>query len=141
MGAVALDRAVPGKLGLQAGTRVLLVNAGELAEPFVRVAPGVAVVAIDAPEAVPAGSADAIVVFCPDRAALDKFGPAVVAAYRAGGRLWVAYPKGGTRAGTDLGRDVDWGPLAAAGLRAVSAISIDARWSALRFRHLDEVGR
>ncbi len=49
----------------------------------------------------------------------------------------------GIRAGTRvwLNRDVDWGPLPVAGFRPVTQVAIDGRWSALRFRRIEEVGR
>lgn len=45
--------------------------------------------------------------------------------------VWFSYPKGGL---SDLTRDEGWGCLEAAGLRPVTAISINETWSALRFR-------
>jgi hypothetical protein len=88
-----------------------------------------------------AESFDLVQLFCPTRADLERLGEAAVAAVRPGGRLWVAYPKGGSGVTTDLNRDVHWGPLADAGWRPVTQVAIDAVWSALRFRPEDEVGR
>jgi hypothetical protein len=43
---------------------------------------------------------DLVQVFVANLADLDKFIPDAVAARKPGGLLWVAYPKGGTKAGT-----------------------------------------
>ena len=146
---MTVDPGLPRKLGIRAGSSVLLVNppAG-YADGVRAVAHGAAVVAIGpgdvADHAVGepgvVGPADLVHLFCASRAELDVYAPAAIAAYRIAGHLWVSYPKGGAKAGSDLNRDVDWGPLAAAGFRAVTQVAIDARWSALRFRRLEEVG-
>ena len=79
------------------------------------------------------GDAGVAVVFVDDadavRAMLDAHGgrlatPAV---------LWFAYPKGGR---ADINRDTLWPMLVEQGLRPITQISIDATWSALRFRPL-----
>ncbi|MGR6317567.1 hypothetical protein Q2K19_05090 [Micromonospora soli] len=46
---------------------------------------------------------------------------------------WVAYPKGG-QLGTDLNRDRLAAALSQRGVQPVRQISVDATWSALRFR-------
>lgn len=48
--------------------------------------------------------------------------------------LWFAYPKGGQR-GTDLNRDVLARALSTKALEAVSIVSFDETWSALRVKH------
>jgi hypothetical protein len=133
-----VDPRLPPKLGVRTGTRVLLVNPPDgYADGLRSAAPDAVVeVAGSAP-----GPADLVHVFCANRAELDRCGPAAIAAYRTGRHLWVSYPKGGAKAGTDLNRDVDWGPLPAAGFRPVTQVAVDERWSALRFRRVEEVGR
>lgn len=133
---MTIDPGLPKKLGIRAGASVRLLNAP----------PGyAAALAAAAPDAVVAegagGPADLVHLFCRSRADLDAHAPAALAAYRTGGHLWVSYPKGGAKAGTDLNRDVDWGPLPAAGFRPVTQVAVDERWSALRWRRLEEVGR
>lgn len=61
--------------------------------------------------------------------------------YRRGGRLWFAYPKKTGAIRTDISRDHGWGPMAEAGLLAVTQVAIDGTWSALRFRHRDEIAK
>jgi len=79
-------------------------------------------------------SADAVVVFV--TGSEDLSSPDVEAAVDAGrrdGLAWVAYPKAG-RLGTDINRDSLAARLSERGVRPVRQISIDATWSALRFR-------
>jgi hypothetical protein len=80
------------------------------------------------------GEADAVVLFAQDGAALARhLGDAVRAA--SGDRiLWLAYPKGGSGLATDLNRDKVAALVTAEGVTAVSQVSIDATWSALRLR-------
>ena len=52
-----------------------------------------------------------------------------------GATVWVAYPKGGVRAGVDLNHDTIWKDVhGACGWQPVAMVALDARWSALRFR-------
>jgi hypothetical protein len=133
-----VDPGVPRKLGLKPGMSVLLVNApAGYREALGALADGAAVEATDGSAT---GQADLIQLFCSNREDLEAHAPTALAAYRPNGRLWVCYPKGGSGVRTDLNRDVDWRPLAAAGFRAVTQIAIDATWSALRFRPHAEVG-
>ncbi len=48
--------------------------------------------------------------------------------------LWVTYPKGGSEVKTDLDRDIIWAYVRTIGFDAVSNISIDEVWSALRLK-------
>lgn len=77
--------------------------------------------------------ADAVLVFTKTLAEVEQFaGPAIEAALM--NRLsWVLYPKAG-QLGTDLNRDILWKQLEKAGVQAVRLISLDAVWSAMRFR-------
>jgi hypothetical protein len=82
---------------------------------------------------------DVLQVFVQDRAALDRAAPAM-RSVRAGGLLWVCYPKGGRKAGTDLNRDLLWEAMSEHGLAGVTLVSVDDTWSAMRFRPAAEVG-
>src|SRR5215472_8513158 len=82
---------------------------------------------------------DVLQVFAQDRAALDRVAPAL-RSVRPGGLLWVCYPKGGRKAGTDLNRDLLWEAMSEHGLAGVTLVSVDDRWSAMRFRPAAEVG-
>ena len=79
------------------------------------------------------GPADLLLAFAGDRAALEAVGPQLEQV--AGEQLlWVAYPKGGVRKGTDLNRDILQELLQRRGLVGVSLVALDERWSALRVR-------
>ena len=82
---------------------------------------------------------DVVQVFVHDRSALDG-ATAALRSVRDGGLLWVCYPKGGKKAGTDLNRDLLWDALEKVGLTGVTLVSVDDTWSAMRFRPTAEVG-
>ena len=63
---------------------------------------------------------------------LDQLGPVIDAA-RADRLAWIGYPKGG-QLGTDLNRDRLVQALSGQGIQPVRQVSVDATWSALRFR-------
>jgi hypothetical protein len=139
---MSLDAAVPRKLGLKPGARVLLLNAPiDYAVDLVRLAADSEIEATDGDGLLEAESFDLVQLFCATRADLERLGDAAIAAVKPGGRLWISYPKGGSGVKTDLNRDTDWGPLRAVRWRAVTQVAIDPVWSALRFRPESEVGR
>ena len=55
--------------------------------------------------------------------------------------LWFAYPKGTSKIKTDINRDTIRMTGEEFNITTVTAISIDATWSALRFRPIDKVGK
>jgi hypothetical protein len=124
------------KLLIKPGFRIGLVNAplgyAERLEPLPRDA--------ELAEA-GAGGLDVVQVFAGDAAELERVGPPAFRAVRPGGLLWVCYPKGGKKAGTDLNRDVLWELLGRSGLTGVTLVAVDDTWSAMRFRPAGEVGR
>lgn len=63
------------------------------------------------------------IAFVPDRAELAVAAAEVAAAYRAGGHLWLCYPKKSGRLRTDLTRDVGWEPIHALGLLGVAQVA------------------
>jgi hypothetical protein len=85
------------------------------------------------------GHESAILFFAVDRSALERVQDRVVEAATKDRLTWVAYPKSG-QLGTDLNRDSLAALLTALGARPVRQISIDAVWSALRFRPGNDVG-
>lgn len=121
------------KLQIKPGSRIALVNAppgyAERLEPLpegarvVDLQPGV----------------DVLQVFAHDRAELEGAAGAL-GSVREGGLLWVCYPKGGKKAGTDLNRDLLWAELGKSGLAGVTLVAVDDTWSAMRFRPAAEVG-
>lgn len=84
---------------------------------------------------------DLILAFVTERHEIAAMLAAVLPYYHRGGRLWFAYPKKTGSIRSDVSRDAGWGPMAEAGLLAVTQVAIDGTWSALRFRLRDEIPR
>lgn len=85
-----------------------------------------------------AGPFDAVLLFAPNRAALQSGLTPAIEAVRPGGLVWVAYrkqPKSDlNRNGVvDVTRTIEWTP--------VTQIALDERWSAMRIRSIADVGR
>jgi len=55
--------------------------------------------------------------------------------------FWACYPKGLGKLKYDLNRDTVWKALSMANLRPVSQIAINEKWSALRGRDPELVGK
>jgi len=66
--------------------------------------------------------------------------PVAAEAVKHDGLLWVSYPKTSSGVESDLLRDVVWKSVAKTGLRAVTQVSVNDVWSAIRFRPADKVG-
>jgi len=79
-------------------------------------------------------NADWIVLFARSRAELERFLPAAQARLASGGAVWVAYRKGGIKAGSDIHRDDIRRFAQTMGLDSVAMVAIDADWSALRLK-------
>lgn len=88
-----------------------------------------------------AGSADALLLFVNQRAELDQHLDAALGGVALDGLLWIAYRKGGTKAGTDLNRDSLWRAVEPRGWAGVSLVALDDVWSAMRFRPAEKVGK
>jgi hypothetical protein len=117
------------KLQLKAGLRAVILNAppGYLDE----IAP--------LPEGVeyaagPEGSFDFVQVFVKNIEDLERLLPIAMRAVKHDALLWIAYPKGGAKAGTDLNRDILWNAVSPHGLSGVALVSLNDVWSAMRFR-------
>jgi hypothetical protein len=127
------ESAVAKKLHVKPGQKVLVLNApAELLAAFQPLPAGAALDACST--AKPTGQYDCVLLFARNKAEVGKFAAGAMAAAKPEGGLWMCYPKGGAKAGTDINRDKGWDALTAAGLGPVSQIAIDATWSALRFR-------
>jgi hypothetical protein len=79
------------------------------------------------------GDADAVIVFCIDRAQLDGLRDQYVPPAARDALTWVAYPKAG-KLGTDLNRDVLAAMVEREDVRPVRQVALDDVWSALRLR-------
>lgn len=78
--------------------------------------------------------ADWILLFARSRAELEQFLPAAHARLAPGGAVWVAYRKGGIKAGSDIHRDDIRLYAQETGFDSVAMVAIDADWSALRLK-------
>ncbi|MGY1618150.1 hypothetical protein ACI797_15530 [Geodermatophilus sp. SYSU D00691] len=111
---------LPAKLGIRAGSRVLLdgVPAG---------------VPVDGHRRPGREPYDVVLLFAPDAARLHARWPALVPRLASAGRLWVCWPKRSSGVPTDLTENVvrDFG--LAEGLVDVKVCAVDATWSGLAF--------
>lgn len=83
-----------------------------------------------------------VLAFVRNAVDLAKRAPKLVAALVDDGVLWVAYPKKTSkRYRSDLSRDDSWAPLVELGLEPVRSVTIDADWSAVRFRRAEHIAR
>jgi hypothetical protein len=87
------------------------------------------------------GSFDFVQVFTKDKSELERFLPSALQAVKHDALLWIAYPKGGVKAGTDLNRDILWDAVAQHNFSGVSLVSLNEVWSAMRFRPSEQVGK
>jgi hypothetical protein len=76
-----------------------------------------------------------VLLFVRDSAELSREWPRLRDGRRQDSALWIAYPKKSGAIRTDISRDHGWEPLVDDGLDAVSLVSIDDTWAAIRFRH------
>jgi hypothetical protein len=77
-------------------------------------------------------SADAALIFIADRAELDER-IAGLSELSGAAAVWFCYPKGNT---SNINRDSIRGLLDAANWEVVTAVSVDATWSALRAKNV-----
>lgn len=87
------------------------------------------------------GQLDFVQLFVKDQAQLESSLSAAIGAVKPDALLWISYLKGGTKAGTDLNRDILWKLVEPTGLRPVTLVALDDAWSSMRFRPVDRVGK
>ena len=85
------------------------------------------------------GTADVAIAFVRDSAELKRLASGFPA-LEEDAILWVAYPKGGSKAGTDIDRDVLHAAMEKHELVGVTLVALDDTWSAMRFRAPEDVG-
>jgi hypothetical protein len=117
------------KLQLKPGTRAAVVNAPDGFLELLLPLPEEAEVS-----AILTSGCDLVQVFVQSLSGVEKNIPRAVKALKPGGLLWVAYPKGGKKAGTDLNRDILWEAMKKYDLEGVTLVAIDERWSSMRFK-------
>ena len=85
------------------------------------------------------GKADIVIAFARDSMELKRLATSF-GALEEDAVLWVCYPKGGSKAGTDLDRDVLHAAMEKHELIGVTLVAFDDTWSAMRFRAPEDVG-
>ena len=126
------------KLRILAGNRVLVLQAPEgFADALAPLPDGVQV------EAAAKGKDhyDVVQLFVKDSAELERYLKRAIGAVRAGGILWIAWPKKSAGVPTDLTRDTLWALVQPEGWGPVASVAIDEMWSGLRFKPSVEIKR
>jgi len=80
------------------------------------------------------GAAEVVLLYSRNREQLERDAASAIDAVEDGGVLWICYPKLSAGTPSDLSREVVRAAMAAHGWHAVSQVSIDDTWSALRFK-------
>lgn len=89
----------------------------------------------------PEGSFDFVQLFVKDMDELQRYLSTALQAVKHDALLWIAYPKGGAKAGTDLNRDILWNAVEPHHYSGVTLVSLNEVWSAMRFRPSEKVGK
>ena len=127
---------LPQKLQMKAGQRAVIINPPEnYLERLQPLPEGVELVAT------PIGQFDFVQVFVKNMEDLQNLLPITTQAVKHAALLWIAYPKGGAKVGTDINRDLLWDAVSKHNLSGVTLISLDEVWSAMRFRPSERVGK
>ena len=118
------DKPVAERLQVKGDRRLAVIGASAALEKTV----GASKARADVPKA------DVVLLFAPDRAALDNGLPKLLKLMPSPAILWIAYPKLSSKLAGDLSRDIIAGLAPRHGLDTVSQIAIDEDWSALRLK-------
>lgn len=93
------------------------------------------------PEESKMGTYRFVQVFASSQSEMESVIKSVAQAGKYDCLFWACYPKSTGKLKYDLNRDTVWPALALAGLRPVSQIAINEKWSALRGRDPELVGK
>jgi len=80
-------------------------------------------------------------VFASSQAEMEMLVKQVAQAGKYDCLFWICYPKGKGKLKYDLNRDTLWPAFGLAGLRPVTQIAINEKWSALRGRNPELIGK
>ena len=133
-----VDTSLIKKLGIKPKHRVNILNAPEGYPEEIGTRLPVDVELLTTPTST--GNFDVVLQFVHNKAEVQKDTPIAIEMVKAGGRLWLSYPKQSSKVPTDINRDILWKIFPNSEWRPVTQISIDEVWSALRFRPKSEVG-
>jgi hypothetical protein len=89
----------------------------------------------------PEATYDVVLVFAGSISEAHQRAPGAWRALKGDGVYWLAYPKKSGAIQTDIDRESAWDVMQQYGLGAVAQISVDATWSALRFRREADIQR
>lgn len=117
------------KMHIKPGQRVVLLNAPEAYAEQMGEPPNGVVVTKSLGE-----PADVIQCFVTSMQQLQDVLPALLAALKPTGFLWVTYPKLTSKLAGDLSRDVMWAYVSPLGLKPVAMFAVDEDWSAFGMR-------
>lgn len=125
------------KLRIPSGQRILILRAPQGYLETLGELPDQTII-----ESSPQGKYAFVQLFLHSIEEMKAYSPAAFAAVETDGLLWLCYPKGGIKAGTDLNRDILWELVVnRSDLRPVAQVAIDAIWSAVRLRPGELVGK
>lgn len=125
------DKTIAQKLLIKPKHTVRLVNAPRGYAETMGVLPAEAKLVTKSAPAV-----DVLQVFVKDMAELKKWLPTLKDAVKAGGLLWITYPKGTSAVKTDVNRDIIAAYSNTVGWQVVAICSVDDTWSAMRMKRL-----
>jgi hypothetical protein len=131
------DSSLVKKLGIKPGHKLLILNALDRYLKLLGALPEGVEVKTDAKDA--KGAFDGVQLFVYSKADVDRLAPAAIKAVKAGGMVWIAYPKKSSKIKTDINRDSGWDAVHKVGMEGIALISIDDTWSAMRFRPSSEI--
>ena len=85
------------------------------------------------------GKSDVVIAFVRDSGELKRLATSF-GSLEEDAILWVCYPTGGAKGGTDLDRDILHAAMEKHELIGVTLVAFDEKWSAMRFRAPEDVG-
>ncbi|WP_257349490.1 DUF3052 domain-containing protein [Pseudalkalibacillus decolorationis] len=81
-----------------------------------------------------------VLIFAINKGDIERYVSEVVPLLAVEAIVWLAYPKKSSkRYKSDITRDIGWEPLGTVDFEPVRQVAIDEDWSALRFRHVDQI--
>ena len=83
---------------------------------------------------------DFIIMFAENIDSAKKFIDKILISFTGDGHLWFCYPKGTSKEyKSDINRSIAWKIFAPYDFEAVTSVSIDEDWTALRFKNVDKI--
>jgi hypothetical protein len=128
------ERSIAQKLQIKPGRSVRLVNAPQNATALLSGLPEDTRLLDDPALGETVLPADILILFAHHRTDLETLLLGLRTAITPGGIIWVAYHKGTSLVKTDINRDSIWRYAQMIGMNAVSQVSIDDDWSAMRLK-------